>query len=90
MGSKPELSSEPTKDKGGELAISTAIALRLDLRKQRLGGASVLLASVRISLEGLLDRGVIRSQLALRLVSLVLRRCCFFRLSQPRANRVAR
>ena len=54
----------PVTDEGGELAIAAGLAIRLDLRKERLGSSPVLPGAVGVGLERLNDGRVKRRQLA--------------------------
>lgn len=81
----------PIANEIGDPAVAARVALRLDLRKQRLAGAPVLLDAVRVGLERQFKRGMKRIQLGGHPLPAVAWRCnVLLGLPDPFAQRVAR
>jgi len=80
----------PGADEIGDTAVATRITIGLDLNKQRLGRAPVLLGTVRVGFEGQLQRLGKRRELAWHLRAPVRRLGHLPRIAHPLAYRVAR
>ena len=84
------LAPAPAADESGELAVTAAVTVRLNLRKQSLCRAPLLLGAVCIGVQRLFHRLIKRAQFKQPLAPAVLRRCLAFRTSEPAAYRIAR
>ena len=75
----------------GDAAVAAGVAVSLDLREQRLGGAAILLDTVGVGRQGQFQHGVKRRQFAGHFATPVARRCNNFGLGSPDpfAQRVA-